>query len=344
MPKIRWGVLGVARIATAKVIPAMQRCELCQITAIASRDRAKAQVAARELNIARAYGSYEELLADPDIDAIYNPLPNHLHVPWSIRAAEAGKHVLCEKPIGLNSGEARDLIAARDRTGVTIGEAFMITVHPQWVRTAELARTGRIGELRGVIGTFGYFKRDPENVRNVREWGGGGLLDIGCYPIKAARMFFAEEPVRAAGTLVRDIDFGTDILTSAMLEFPSGHCAFTCGTQIVPCQSLQLLGTAGRIEMEIPFNIPPDRTSRIRIDDGSDITGTNVIIEEFPACDQYTLQGDAFARAILKRVPPPVPLEDALANMQAIDAIFRSAESGTWQPVAEVFQKGLGRH
>ena len=338
MPKIRWGVLGVARIATAKVIPAMQRCELGEIAAIASRDRSKAEAAASEFGIARAYSSYEDLLADPNVDAIYNPLPNHLHVPWSIRAAEAGKHVLCEKPIGLDSGEARDLIAARDRTGVTIGEAFMIAVHPQWVRTMELARAGRIGRLRGVIGTFGYFKRDPENVRNIREWGGGGLLDIGCYPIKAARMFFAEEPVRAAGTVVRDPDFGTDILTSAMLEFPSGHCAFTCGTQIVSCQSLQFLGTTGRIEMEIPYNIPPDKPSRIRIDDGSDITGANVVIEEFAACDQYTLQGDAFARAILDGVPPPVPLEDALANMQTIDAIFRSAESGAWEPVTEAFR------
>ena len=312
----------------------MQRSELCEITAIASRDRAKAEMAARDLGIARAYGSYEELLADAEIDAIYNPLPNHLHVPWSIRAAEAGKHVLCEKPIGLNAAETLDLIAARDRTGVTIGEAFMIATHPQWIRTMELTRQGRIGSLRGVIGTFGYFKRDADNVRNVRAWGGGGLLDIGCYPIKAARMFFGEEPLRAAGTLVRDPDFDTDILTSAVLEFPSGHCAFTCGTQIVPCQSLQFLGTSGRIEIEIPYNPLPNRPTRIKIDDGSDVTGANVVTEEFAACDQYTLQGDAFARAILERTAPPVPLEDALANMKAIDAVFRSAETGKWEAIA----------
>jgi predicted dehydrogenase len=330
---IRWGVLGVARIATSKVIPAMQNCKLGKIAAIASRDRAKAESAARELGIARAYGSYEELLADPEIDAIYNPLPNHLHVPWSIRAAEAGKHVLCEKPIGLNAEEARQLIAARDRAGVTIGEAFMIQTHPQWVRAMELIHGGRIGPMRGAVGTFGYFKRDPENVRNVREWGGGGLLDIGCYPIKAARMAFAEEPVRAAGTVVRDPDFGTDILTSAVLEFPSGHCSFTCGTQIVPCQSMQFLGATARIVMDIPFNPLPGKTSRIRIDDGSDITGKNIVVEEFPPCDQYTLQGDAFSRAILDGTLPPVPLEDALATMQAIDAVFRSAESGVWEKV-----------
>jgi predicted dehydrogenase len=311
----------------------MQQCQWGEIAAIASRDGAKAEAAARELGIARAYGSYEELLADPNIDAIYNPLPNHLHAPWSIRAAEAGKHVLCEKPIGLNAAEARELIAARDRTGVVMGEAFMIQTHPQWVRTMELARGGRIGSLRGVVATFGYFKRDSDNVRNVREWGGGGLLDIGCYAIKAARMVFGEEPARVAGTLVRDPDFDTDIVTSAVLEFPSGHCVFTCGTQIVPCQSIQFLGTTGRMEIEIPFNPPPDAMARLRIDDGSDITGKNVVVEEFAPCDQYTIEGDAFARAILEHTPPPVPLEDALANMMAIDAVFRSAESGKWEAV-----------
>jgi predicted dehydrogenase len=332
---IRWGVLGVARIATVKVIPAMQQCTLGEIAAIASRDRSKADTAARELAIPRAYGSYEELLADPAIDAIYNPLPNHLHVPWSIRAAEAGKHVLCEKPIGLNAAEARELIAARDRTGVVIGEAFMIQVHPQWVRTVELIRARLIGQLRAVVGTFGYTNRDPKNVRNILEWGGGALMDIGCYPIKASRMAFAEEPLRAAGTLVRDPNFGTDILTSAVLEFPSGQCVFTVGTQIVPCQSIQFLGTSGRIEVVIPYNAPPGKSMRIRIDDGSDITGADVVVEEVAPCDQYTLQGDAFAQAILDGAPPPVPLEDSLANMLAIDAVFRSAKTGMWESIGE---------
>jgi len=317
MKKIRWGVLGVARIATAKVIPAMQRGQLTEIAAIASRDMAKADAAARELNIPKAYGSYEELLADPEIDAIYNPLPNHLHVPWSIRAAEAGKHVLCEKPIGLTAAEAAELIAVRDLTGKTIGEAFMIVCHPQWIRTMELAAAGRIGTKRAVIGSFGYFKLDPDNVRNIRAYGGGGLMDVGCYPIKAARMFFGEEPVRVSGSLVRDPNFGTDILASGLLEFPSGHCVFTCGTQVVPNQSMKFLGTTGSIEMEIPFNAVPDEVSRIHIDD---------VVEEFPPCDQYTLQGDAFSRAILDGTPPPVPLEDALANMKVIEDLVRSAE------------------
>ncbi len=325
MRKLRWGVLGVARIATVKVIPAMQQGTLTEIAAIASRDLAKAQVAARDLGIAKAYGSYEELLADPEIDAIYNPLPNHLHVPWSIRAAEAGKHVLCEKPIGLSQAEARELIAARDRTGVTIGEAFMIVCHPQWIRALELTRGGRIGTLRAVVGSFGYFNPNPENVRNVLEYGGGGLMDVGCYPIKVARMFFGEEPLRASGALVRDPVFGTDTLASGLLEFPSGHAVFTCSTQVVPNQSVKLLGTKASIEFDIPFNAIPGKLSRIRINDGSDLTGGGITVEEFPPCDQYALQGDRFSQAILDHAPPPVPLEDSEKNMRVIAALIESA-------------------
>ncbi len=321
MKKLRWGVLGVARIATVKVIPAMQQGELTEIAAIASRDLGKAQTAARELGIPKAYGSYEELLADPEIDAIYNPLPNHLHVPWSIRAADAGKHVLCEKPIGLSSAEARELIAARDRNSVTIGEAFMIVCHPQWIRAMELVHTGQIGKLRAVVGSFGYFNPNPENVRNILAYGGGGLMDVGCYPIKVARMFFGEEPVRACGAFVHDPVFGTDTLASGLLEFPSGHAVFTCSTQVVPNQSVQLLGTKGRIDFEIPFNAIPGRALHIRIDDGSDLLGGGIIVEEFAPCDQYTLQGDRFSQAILDRTPPPVPLEDAEKNMRVIEML-----------------------
>jgi predicted dehydrogenase len=335
MKKVRWGILGVARIATSSVIPAMQRGEFCEMVGIASRDRSKAQDAARKMRIPKAYGSYEEMLADPEIEAVYNPLPNHLHVPWSIRAAEAGKHVLCEKPIGLNAGEARDLIAARDRTGVTIGEAFMVQTHPQWVRTVELVRSGRIGKLRFAMGSFGYFRMEPENVRNIREYGGGGLMDIGCYPIKTSRMVFGEEPLRVSATLVRDPNFGTDILTSAILEYPSGHCVFACGTQVVPHQSMQFFGTTGRIELEVPYNAASDGASRIRIDDGRDVFGSGITVEEFPPCDQYTIQGDLFSRAIREGGAPPVPIEDSLKNMVVIDAVFRAAESGRWEsPVA----------
>src|SRR5271157_3825227 len=274
MRKIRWGVLGVARIATVRVIPAMQNGKLTEVTGIASRDHAKAEEAAEQLGIPKAYGSYEELLADPEIDAVYIPLPNHLHVPWSIRAAEAGKHVLCEKPVGMNADQVTELIAARDRTGVAIGEAFMIQTHPQWVRAVELARGGRIGKLRAAVGSFGYFRPEADNIRNIREYGGGGLMDVGCYPIKVSRLMFGEEPLRVSGALVRDPNFGTDTLASAILEFPSGHCVFTCGTQIVLNQSMQFLGTAGRIEFEIPYNAVAGGVSRIRIDTGVDVVGS----------------------------------------------------------------------
>jgi predicted dehydrogenase len=331
MQKVRWGVLGTAKIATTKVIPAMQRGQLCEIAAIASRDSAKAEEAAARLGIPKAYGSYEEMLDDPGIDAVYNPLPNHMHVPWSIRAAEAGKHVLCEKPIGMNVAETLELMAARDRTGVTVGEAFMIQSHPQWVRTMELVRAGRIGQLRSAIGSFSYFKLDAGNIRNIREYGGGGLMDIGCYAIKTSRMVFGEEPVRVSAAMVRDPRFGNvDILTSAILDFPSGHCVFTCSTQVALQQSMRFYGATGRIELEIPFNPPESQPSRIRIDDGRDLTGSGVMVEEFAPCDQYTIQGDLFSRAIREGGPPPVPLEDALKNMAVIDAVVRSAETGQW--------------
>jgi predicted dehydrogenase len=334
--KVRWGVLGVASIAVRRVIPAMQQGDWSEVTAIASRDGAKAEEAAGRLNIPKAYGSYEDLLADPDIDAIYNPLPNHLHVPWSIRSAEAGKHVLCEKPVGLSAEQTWQLLDARDRCHVKIGEAFMVRSHPQWLRTRELIRGGHIGDLRTVLGFFSYNNRDPRNVRNILAYGGGGLMDIGCYPVTAARFAFGEEPRRVMALVERDPDMHVDRLASAVMDFPSGQAVFTCSTQIVHHQRLQFLGTTGRIEMEIPFNPPPERPARILIDDGSDVTGRGIRSEEFPPCNQYTIQGDVFSRAILEDSAVPVPLEDSVRNMAVLDALFRSGETGNWEiPVAE---------
>jgi predicted dehydrogenase len=329
--KVKWGVLGAASIATRKVIPAMQKGEWSAVTAIASRDLNRAKDAASKLGIEKAYRSYEELLADPEIEAIYNPLPNHLHVPWSIKAAEAGKHVLCEKPVSVTVAEARTLLAARERCGVKIGEAFMVKTHPQWLRTRDLIRKGVIGELRAIVGVFSYFNRDPNNVRNVPEWGGGAMLDIGCYPITTSRFIFGGEPVSVLALLERDPDFKTDRLTSAILEFPSGQAVFTCSTQLVAYQRMQFLGTTGRIEIEIPFNAPNERATRIFIDDGRDIFGGGIRIETIPVCDQYTVQGDAFSRAIREGGEVPVPLEDAIANMAVIEAVFRAGESGRWE-------------
>ena len=331
MQKVRWGVLGVARIAVEKVIPAMQRGKWCEITAIASRDLAKARQAAAALGIPKAYGSYEELLADPEIEVVYNPLPNHLHVPWSLRCADAGKHVLCEKPLALDAAEARQLLEAQTRTGVKMAEAFMVRTHPQWLRARDLVRGGRIGELRAVMGFFSYFNRDPADIRNVRAWGGGGLFDIGCYPITTSRFIFGEEPRRVMALLERDPDMHTDRLTSAMLDFPSGHAVFTCSTQLVPYQRMQFFGTRGRIEIEIPFNAPPDQPCRIFLDDGSDLFGAAIQTETFPVCDQYAIQGELFSQAVRGEGEVPVPLENAVRNMAVIDALFHSAQSGRWE-------------
>ena len=332
LQKIRWGVLGVASIALRRVIPAMQKSAGSEISAIASRDLHKANEAARTLGIPKWYGSYDELLADPEIDAIYNPLPNHLHVPWSIRAAEAGKHVLCEKPLGVNADEVRSLIKARDRAGVKIGEAFMVRTHPRWLRTRDLIRTGRIGELRLIQGFLGYFNRDPKNVRNVAEFGGGALLDIGCYGITLSRFIFGEEPVRVMGLLERDPGTKIDRLTSTMLDFPSGQSTFTCSTQLAYHQRMVFFGTKGRIEIDRPINPPSDQPSRILVDDNpGDPTGAGITSEFIATCDQFTIQGDLFSRAILEGCEVPVPLEDSVRNMAAIDAISRSAESGKWE-------------
>jgi predicted dehydrogenase len=327
---VRWGVLGVARIATQKVIPAMQQGEWSQVVAIASRDRAKAENAAASLGLARAYDSYEALLEDSEIDAIYNPLPNHLHVPWTKRAAEAGKHVLCEKPIAMNAAEARTLLDVRDRTGVHIQEAFMVRVNPQWIRAVDEVKKGRIGDLRAVTGIFSYFNDDPANIRNKPEYGGGGLMDIGCYLINTARMIFGREPHRVAATVERDPRSGTDIVTSLALDFAPGQATGVCSTQMVPSQRVNVFGTRGRIEVEIPFNAPPDRPNRLFVDDGSTLGQPQEIIE-LPVCNQYTAQGDLFSQAVRGLIPLPYPLEDSILNMKVIDAAFRAADSGRWE-------------
>jgi predicted dehydrogenase len=329
--KLRWGVLGVAKIATEKVIPAMKRGAYSEVVAIASRDRARAEQASRALRLPKAYGSYEALLDDPDIDAVYNPLPNHLHAPWTIAAAERGKHVLCEKPIGLTAVEAEHLIAVRDRTRVKIQEAFMVWTHPQWVRAREIVRSGRIGRVQSYLGYFSYFNDDPSNIRNVLDYGGGALMDIGCYLLVTSRFIFGEEPSRVLGLLERDPATGTDTLTSMLLDFPSGHAVGTCSTRTVPYQRVQILGTTGRLEVAIPFNAPPDRPCRLFVDDGRDLFGGGVETMALDTCDQYTVQGDLFSRAVLENTDVAYPLEMSLRNMRLIEAVFRSAHSGRWE-------------
>ncbi|MBE3036728.1 MAG: Gfo/Idh/MocA family oxidoreductase [Candidatus Atribacteria bacterium] len=326
MKKIRWGVLSTARIGTEKVIPAMQLGEYCTITAIASRQLEKAQAAARRLGIEKTYGSYEELLADPDVDAVYLPLPNHLHVPWAIKALKAGKHVLCEKPIGLNTAEAQELLeASRKFPRLKVMEAFMYRHHPQWQWAKKRVSEGKIGELRTIQSFFSYYNSDPNNIRNKADIGGGGLMDIGCYCISLSRFIFGAEPRRVCGIIEEDPNMKVDRLTSAILEFNSGTSTFTCATQLVPYQRVNIFGTKGRIEIEIPFNTPPDRPCKVWYGDGNRIE--EVVLK---VCDQYTIQGDLFSRAVLEDREVPVPLEDAVANMQVIEAIISSARSRSW--------------
>jgi predicted dehydrogenase len=328
---VRWGVIGAANIALTKVIPAIQSTERSRVVAIASRDPAKARSAATSLGIPRAYGSYEELIADAEVDAIYNPLPNHLHVPWSVRAADTGKHVLCEKPIAMSAVEARTLRAARDRNGVVIAEAFMVRCHPQWLELKRRVASGAIGDLRLVSGHFSYFRRDPADVRSRVDFGGGALMDIGCYPVTLSRWLFDAEPTEVIGQIERDPDMKIDRLASALLRFPNGQATFACAGQLVAYQKMLIFGTTGRIEVEIPFNAPADRRCRVFLDDGSQLGGLAAAPIDFEAVDQYALQTDRFVDAIRGAGEVAVSVDDAVANMAVIDALFRSAETRTWE-------------
>jgi predicted dehydrogenase len=330
--KIKWGVLSTAKIGREKVIPAMQAGTLTEVSAIASRDAELGRTVAEKLGIPKSYGSYEELLADPEIDAVYNPLPNHLHLPLTIRALEAGKHVLCEKPIGLDADEARQIDETAKRTGRLVAEAFMVRHHPQWQRAREIAGSGRLGEVRAIQTIFAYHLTDPMNIRNRADIGGGGLYDIGCYAVATSRYIFGAEPERVIGLFDRDPEMATDRLTSGLAEFPGGRqLAFTCATQLVPSQRVQIFGTRGRLEILVPFNPVPTQPTRIAIDDGRDLVGGGIEIETFDPVDPYTRQGDAFSRAILDGTPLAFPMSDAILNMRVIDALFRSAKTGTWE-------------
>jgi len=330
MDRIRWGVLSTAKIGRVQVIPATNQSQFGTVTAIASRDLSRAKKVAGELGIEKAYGSYQDLLADKNVDAIYNPLPNHLHVPWSIRALKAERHVLCEKPIGLSVAEAEQLAGvAAAHPKLKIMEAFMVRLHPQWLAARKLVREGRIGALRTIHTTFSYFNDDPDNIRNQHDIGGGALMDIGCYPITLSRFIFDDEPKRVLGHIERDPKLETDRLTSAVLEFFQGTASFTVSTQLAPYQRTNIFGTAGRIEVEIPVNAPNDHPTRIWVQTG---VPPAVQIEEitFDTCNMYTIQADAFARAVLDDTAVPTPLADAVANMRVIERIRTSADTNAW--------------
>ena len=326
MKKLNWGILSTAKIGIEKVIPAMQQGKLSEIVAIASRTHESAREAAKNLKIPKAFGSYQDLLDDTSIDAVYIPLPNHMHVPWTIKALAANKHVLCEKPIALTATEAKELLKEKEKfPHLKVMEAFMYRHHPQWIRALELINGGGIGMVKTIHSFFSYYNDDPENIRNMVDIGGGGLMDIGCYCISLARLIFDEEPQRVFGKIEYDPGFETDRICSGILDFVQGTSTFTCSTQLVPYQRVNVFGTKGRIEIEIPFNAPPDKPCKM-------LFQNNEIIEEIEIeiCDQYTIQGDLFSLAVLKNEKVPTPIEDAVENMKVLEAVIQSAEKEEW--------------
>jgi len=326
MKKVRWGIVSTAKIAVKQVIPAMQQSKYCAIQAIASRTLSQAAAVAKTFNIPQAYGTYEELLQDPDIDAVYIPLPNHLHVPWSSKALAAGKHVLCEKPLALTTAEAQSLLTTAQRyPKQKIMEAFMYRHHPQWQRARQLISDGKIGTLLTIQSFFSYYNVDPKNVRNISAWGGGGLMDIGCYCISLSRFLFAREPQRVNGMLAYDPTFKVDCLAEGMLDFGDGSSTFTCATQLIPYQRVNIFGSQGRIEIEIPFNAPSDQPCKIIYQHQDQTEEISLDV-----CNQYTIQGDLFSQAIIEDTQVPTPLEDAVANMKVLEGLVASAKEGKW--------------
>ena len=326
MKKLNWGILSTAKIGIEKVIPAMQHGKLSKIVAIASRTHESAREAAKNLKIPKAFGSYQDLLDDTSIDAVYIPLPNHMHVPWTIKALAANKHVLCEKPIALTATEAKELLKETEKfPHLKVMEAFMYRHHPQWIRALELINGGGIGMVKTVHSFFSYYNDDPENIRNMVDIGGGGLMDIGCYCISLARLIFDEEPQRVFGKIEYDPGFETDRICSGILDFVQGTSTFTCSTQLVPYQRVNVFGTKGRIEIEIPFNAPPDKPCKILFQNNEKIEEIEIEI-----CDQYTIQGDLFSLAVLNNEKVPTPIEDAVENMKVLEAVIQSAEKEEW--------------
>ena len=322
---VRWGVLSTAKIGIDKVIPGTAAADRCEVVAIASRDLERARAAASELGIARAFGSYEDLLADPDVDAVYNPLPNHLHAEWTIAAARAGKHVLCEKPLATTSADAERMIQACEAEGVLLMEAFMYRLHPTWEAVTSLVASGRIGELKTVQSWFSYFNDDPGDIRNLVETGGGALYDIGCYCVNLSRMLFGAEPERVGGSVLRDPVMGIDVLTSGILDFGDVVATFTCSTRAEPDQRVHIYGTEGRISLEIPFNIPPDRPTRVSLTAGGDPpVRPETEVLTFDPANEYTIQAERFAAAVLDGGQVPIPPSDAVGNLRVIEELFRS--------------------
>ena len=329
MTSLRWGILSTADIGRKKVIPGLFKADRCEVVAIGSRDAAQARTVADEMGIPTAHGSYEALLADPDVDAVYVPLPNHLHAEWTLAAARAGKHVLCEKPLAMTAADAERMVEACEAAGVRLMEAFMYRHHPSWVAAMEVVASGRLGRLRAVQSWFSYYNDDPTNIRNKLDIGGGALFDIGCYSVNLSRMLFGAEPGAVEASVIRDAATGVDTLTSAILEFGDGVATFTCSTRVETDQRVHIYGSEGRLSIEIPFNIPPDRPTRVVITAGGDppVAPASETLT-FPTADPYGVEADRFAAVILDGAPLPIAPDDPVANLRVIERIFAAGASG----------------
>lgn len=320
---LRWGVMSTAKIGRTSMIPGIQRASRCELVAIASRDEAAARLMADDFGVPTTHGSYEALLSDPEVDAVYIPLPNHLHARWTLAAARAGKHVLCEKPLAMTASDAQEMVDVCAAEGVVLMEAFMYRLHPSWTTVRELVASGRIGELRAVQSWFSYFNDDPTNIRNIHAYGGGALFDVGCYCVNLSRMLFGGEPVGVKASVIRDPDMEVDVVTSAILEFDKGVATFTCSTRTEPDQRVHVYGTEGRITIPIPFNIPPHLPTEVLVTAGGD-PPLHPEVERIPIdpADPYAVQAELFAGAVLGGTPVPIPPQDAAANLKVIERIF----------------------
>ncbi|MEX0882226.1 MAG: Gfo/Idh/MocA family oxidoreductase [Cyclobacteriaceae bacterium] len=327
--KLKWGILSTAKIAREKVIPAMQNNELFEVYGIASRSNERAEAFAKELGIPKTFGSYEEMINDPEIDVIYNPLPNDLHVPYTLECIEAGKHVLCEKPMTLNAEEIEPLIKARNKHNVKVGEAFMVASSRQWVKARELVQKGYLGKIKAVNGFFSYYNVNKDNIRNIPENGGGAIWDIGCYPVFTSRFVLGKEPGRVVAMLEYDPNFRTDKLGSVLLDFHGIQMTFTVSTQLVPYQRMLFFGEEKILEVRIPFNAPLDKSNEIYIHDGNFLDPRPEKIS-LPVSNQYTEQAIDFSNAILNNTDVPVSLENARENAKILQAIFASDKLEKW--------------
>jgi predicted dehydrogenase len=336
---IRWGVLGAAAIATGRTMPAMRDAPSACLLGLASRDRAKGQAAARALGIPRVYDSYDALLADGDIDAVYVPLPNQLHFDWSLRAMEAGKHVLCEKPLCLSAAQVQQLCEVRDRTGRHIEEGFGFRNHPQWAKFAELMASGAIGPVRAAHTTLAKQFLDPADVRNDPSAGGGATYDLGSYAISGCNLVFGRPPSRVVAAMEHDPVFGIDRLTSALLDYGVGHAALTVATQAGTAgwgshQQLSVLGTNGWMRFDFPYAHARPTASRIELGDATSVGSLPTQTFSFEPANQYMLQIERFSRLLLGNAVPSWPIEDALGTLRTIEALFASARSGGWQQLS----------